>query len=223
MAGATRQSRQPTTIERAELALIDRAAPILCHPVVEAVGKVGKIGDQPPLLILSAAVMGAGLLRRDVKLARTGARMTLAHVLATAVKTAGKDNIDRTRPRSRAENGAYEAGLGTSKDSELRSFPSGHTAGAIAVGQAVAREYPIAGKAAQAAAGMIGVLQVPRKAHFPTDVAAGALIGLVAETAVAATVQLFWQLRSPPKRQDAGAGEGIRTLDPDLGKVVLYP
>jgi hypothetical protein len=27
----------------------------------------------------------------------------------------------------------------------------------------------------------------------------------------------------PEKRKNAGAGEGIRTLDPDLGKVVLYP
>jgi hypothetical protein len=26
----------------------------------------------------------------------------------------------------------------------------------------------------------------------------------------------------PPKGEN-GAGEGIRTLDPDLGKVVLYP
>jgi hypothetical protein len=26
-----------------------------------------------------------------------------------------------------------------------------------------------------------------------------------------------------PSRLSIGAGEGIRTLDPDLGKVVLYP
>ena len=31
--------------------------------------------------------------------------------------------------------------------------------------------------------------------------------------------------RAPKKRrfEKTGAGEGIRTLDPDLGKVVLYP
>jgi hypothetical protein len=27
----------------------------------------------------------------------------------------------------------------------------------------------------------------------------------------------------PAKPRKTGAGEGIRTLDPDLGKVVLYP
>jgi hypothetical protein len=26
-----------------------------------------------------------------------------------------------------------------------------------------------------------------------------------------------------PEKENFGAGEGIRTLDPDLGKVVLYP
>ena len=35
------------------------------------------------------------------------------------------------------------------------------------------------------------------------------------------------RLRDPPNIfnlfEDNGAGEGIRTLDPDLGKVVLYP
>jgi hypothetical protein len=31
--------------------------------------------------------------------------------------------------------------------------------------------------------------------------------------------------KTPPRAMygSAGAGEGIRTLDPDLGKVVLYP
>ena len=27
----------------------------------------------------------------------------------------------------------------------------------------------------------------------------------------------------PLRREDIGAGEGIRTLDPNLGKVMLYP
>ena len=30
-------------------------------------------------------------------------------------------------------------------------------------------------------------------------------------------------LRSILRKEPSGAGEGIRTLDPDLGKVVLYP
>ena len=30
-------------------------------------------------------------------------------------------------------------------------------------------------------------------------------------------------LKTPITKEVLGAGEGIRTLDPDLGKVVLYP
>ena len=30
-------------------------------------------------------------------------------------------------------------------------------------------------------------------------------------------------LKFQPDKENFGAGEGIRTLDPDLGKVVLYP
>ncbi|WP_294392463.1 phosphatase PAP2 family protein [uncultured Sphingomonas sp.] len=184
-----------TTIEQAELALIERAAPWLRKPAVQALAAIGKIGDQPPLLALSGAVMAAGLLRRDVKLARTGARMTLAHVLATAAKTVGKNNLDRTRPREHLEHGNYRMERGRSHDPALRSFPSGHTAGAVALGRAVAREYPNHAVAAQAAAGAIGVLQVPRRAHFPTDVLAGAVIGLAAEALVAGAVTLAWRAK----------------------------
>jgi membrane-associated phospholipid phosphatase len=202
MAG-TRGTRRATSIEKAELGLIDRAAPWFAHPVVKAVGTIGKIGDQPPLLALSGLVMAVGLLRRDVRLARAGARMTLAHVLATAAKTVGKDNVDRTRPRERARRG-YSAELGQSDDPAMRSFPSGHTAGAVAVGRAIAREYPRHALAAQAAAGVIGVVQVPRRAHYPTDVVAGAIVGIAAEALVAGAIALVWRL-SPPRTPDRAA------------------
>jgi hypothetical protein len=35
--------------------------------------------------------------------------------------------------------------------------------------------------------------------------------------------QPFGCASSSIDKRNAGAGEGIRTLDPDLGKVVLYP
>jgi membrane-associated phospholipid phosphatase len=191
-----KDSKRLTPVERAELALVDRTGHLARHPAIKAIGAIGNVGDQPPLLALSAVVMGAGLLRRDVKLARTGARMTLSHLLATAVKTLGKDHIDRSRPRSRIEEGHYEAGTGTSHDPALRSFPSGHTAGAVALGESVAREFPESRTAARSVAGMIGLLQVPRRAHFPTDVLAGAVIGVAAEFVVAVAVDTIWRLRS---------------------------
>jgi membrane-associated phospholipid phosphatase len=70
---------------------------------------------------------------------------------------------------------------GGSRDPELRSFPSGHTAGAVAMARAVARDYPDTASAAYLAAAVVGALQIPRRAHFAGDVLAGAAVGIAAE------------------------------------------
>ncbi len=54
------------------------------------------------------------------------------------------------------------------------------------------------------------------------------LIGYAAALALTAAAFAAVQVARLRQRDDArhrenGAGEGIRTLDPDLGKVVLYP
>ena len=36
-------------------------------------------------------------------------------------------------------------------------------------------------------------------------------------------IRLSAERKEPLSAGNTGAGEGIRTLDPDLGKVVLYP
>ena len=51
--------------------------------------------------------------------------------------------------------------------------------------RAFAREYPEHAAPAVSAAGLIALAQIPRCAHYPTDVAAGMAIGWVAEAAVA--------------------------------------
>jgi membrane-associated phospholipid phosphatase len=187
---------KPSAPERLDLAVVDALEPWLRKRWVKAVGAIGNIGDQPPLLALSAAIMLAGVVQRDTKLARTGGRMTLAHLLATAAKGVGKDHTDRTRPRQRLESGSYEMHGGHSEDPELRSFPSGHTAGAVALARSVAREYPDAAGTAYAGATAIGALQLPRRAHFPTDIVAGAVVGVVAELLVDRLINLWWK-RAP--------------------------
>jgi membrane-associated phospholipid phosphatase len=44
--------------------------------------------------------------------------------------------------------------------------------------------YPQARTVAYGAAAAIALVQIPRGAHYPTDVAAGALVGVAAEAAV---------------------------------------
>ncbi|MEU3518870.1 phosphatase PAP2 family protein [Streptomyces sp. NPDC006654] len=58
------------------------------------------------------------------------------------------------------------------------SFPSGHTAAAVAFTAAVTPAWPTAGAACAVPAVMVSLERVQSGAHYPSDVAAGAAIGL---------------------------------------------
>ncbi|MFH8805411.1 phosphatase PAP2 family protein [Streptomyces sp. NPDC017936] len=60
------------------------------------------------------------------------------------------------------------------------SFPSGHTAAALAFTAAVAPAWPLAGALCAVPAAAVAVERVQSGAHYPSDVAAGAAIGLAA-------------------------------------------
>jgi membrane-associated phospholipid phosphatase len=153
---------------------------------------IADLGDQPQLRTLSLALLAAGLAagRRSgygPRLARAGLRMLIAHEAATLAKDFVKRRIDRTRPRSLQRPGKdHRPSAGRSRRKEETSFPSGHSAGAAAAARAFARELPEYRAAAAAGAGTLALVQVPRCAHYPTDIAAGLAIGLAAEAAVAA-------------------------------------
>ena len=181
-----------TKAEKADLKAARAAAKWREHPVVKTASWVSEIADQPQLLSLCAGTLAVGLVRRDPRLAGTGARMLASAVMAIAAKDMAKRAIDRTRPSVVVDGGRYKMkkGEGTG-DGELGSFPSGHTAGAVAVARAAARGYPQVAPAASAAAGLIAVVQVPRCAHYPTDIGVGAVIGWLAEAAVTAGERLM--------------------------------
>lgn len=170
-------------LSKAEARIIRAAAPRPGSAAEKIAATIGKLGDQPELRTLSAMVIAAGLPGANHRLLRTGIRMLLAHELATLGKDLVKGRIDRTRPhsaKSRRE-AAVKPGRHTAK--AKTSFPSGHSAGSLAVARAVGREYPALEAPALAAAAIVGGLQVPRLAHYPTDVAAGMIVGAVAEAA----------------------------------------
>ena len=91
------------------------------------------------------------------------------------------------RPRSASNRNEKKPKTGKHTAKEKTSFPSGHSAGAIAAARAFSREFPEYGAVAIGGAGVIAASQVPRCAHYPTDVAAGIAIGLVAEALTCAT------------------------------------
>ncbi|MER7214230.1 MULTISPECIES: phosphatase PAP2 family protein [Streptomyces] len=58
------------------------------------------------------------------------------------------------------------------------SFPSGHTAAAVAFAAAAAPAWPLVGALCAVPAAVVAVERVQSGAHYPSDVAAGAVIGL---------------------------------------------
>lgn len=170
-----------SALEGVDVALAARLASHKNHPLVRMLGAVGEIGDQPPLAALSCAVLAYGLVRRHPRVSRLGLSMLGSLVLATAVTGGLKRLVSRTRPHVLLDEGRYAvAWLGRS-EGPSRSFPSGHTAGSVAVARAFARGYPEARQAAYAGASAVALVQLPRGAHYPLDVVAGALIGICVE------------------------------------------
>lgn len=157
---------------------------------VQLLDHVADLGDQPPLRILCGAFIGFGLLAGNRRLAGAGVAMLAAHTLATFVKNEVKERVDRTRPRAAGKPGKDtkpRPGGDTAK--EETSFPSGHSAGAAAVARAFARVYPEHAGKAYAAAGFLALAQIPRCAHYPTDVGAGLAIGVAAEAVTGAVLK----------------------------------
>jgi membrane-associated phospholipid phosphatase len=175
---------------RADAEVDEAVAPLRESLPVRALSFASDLGDQPQLRLLSSALIVFGLASWNRRLSSAGARMLIAHELATIAKGFVKDRVDRTRPRSARSAGQRKIRPGKSKAKEETSFPSGHTAGALAVARAFSREYPEHKAAALAAAGVIAAAQIPRCAHYVTDVAAGVLVGSSAEAAA----NVLWPL-----------------------------
>ena len=177
--------RELHKIERADLKIADGVALDERGAANRLLSKFAELGDQPPLIALSAGVFAFGLASGNRRLARTGLRMLAAHAVATAIKGFIKDEVDRTRPGAALEDKAYKLERGHSKDGGLRSMPSGHSAGLAAVARAAGREYPEIAVPAGVAAAAIAAAQLPSGNHFSSDVAVGVGIGLASEAAVA--------------------------------------
>ena len=148
---------------------------------MRALDLFSKLGNQPELRLLAGGLLAVGTFARNDRLVRAGARMLIAHEAATFAKDKLKGYIDRKRPRSAAPADRKKPKKGRHTAKEMTSFPSGHSAGAIATARAFSREFPEYGAAAIGGAVLVAAAQVPRCAHYPTDVAAGILVGLLTE------------------------------------------
>lgn len=164
-------------------------------------GPLSKLGDQPELRLIAGGLILAGTFAGSDRMVRAGARMIIAHEAATAVKNLVKTEIDRTRPRSAGSRKEKTPKKGNHHAKEETSFPSGHSAGAMAAARAFSREFPEYGAVAIGAASVVAASQIVRGAHYPTDVAAGVAIGLAAEAATNAG----WKAAGMDRRSTGGA------------------
>ena len=155
-------------------------------PLLQGLDLLSKLGDQPELRLIASGLIAAGTLADSDRTVRAGARMMIAHEAATVAKNALKTNIDRTRPRSARSGQEKKVKKGNHTTKEKTSFPSGHSAGAIAAARAFSREFPEYGLVTIGTAAVIALSQIPRRAHYVTDVAAGLAIGLMVEAIASA-------------------------------------
>lgn len=137
---------------------------------------------------------------------RCFARMVLASYAGGLAAQLVKGTVIRVRPRAADladlpnvlatfSNGALS--LADHGSSDLASFPSGHAATAAGLAAALSWRYPHASPFFAAMATLAALQRIVAKAHYPSDVACGAALGL-AVAAACLTV------RPGPLRQPSG-------------------
>jgi membrane-associated phospholipid phosphatase len=175
-------SRQTYRPERLEVGASLEVARWRDHPLVKAAASASQIADQPPMMTLAAAALAIGLLRGDRRMSEAAARVLAGVIATTQLKSQVKRMVTRTRPNTVLDGNRYERKLGGEDAGPVNSFPSGHTGDAVAAARALARVYPEFSGLWWGAAALIGLAQLPSGAHYPTDVAAGAVVGLIGES-----------------------------------------
>lgn len=181
--GSADKTEQP---EQADKEFAQQAGRHREDPSVKALGTFSEIADQIPLSLLCGSVILGGMLSTRPNLTQTGLRIMTAHVMANSVKRLIKNRIRRTRPHVMIEEQTYRFEPGNSQNRHECSFPLGHTAGAVSVAVVVAHDAPTLAVPAYLMAALIGGIQIPRAKHYLGDVAAGALLGLLAGNATLA-------------------------------------
>ena len=132
-------------------------------------------------LWLAAAILLVASGNRGLSVLSAGAVSAgLANVLLLCVK----NRIHRARPCERATSRHFDVGPLAWFPSDRFSFPSGHALNAFAIGSVVALAFPLAAVPVLAVAASVAASRVVLGLHWPSDVIAGAVMGLLIGTSV---------------------------------------
>ena len=98
------------------------------------------------------------------------------------------------------------------------SFPSGHSASAAAFATGIALEWPALAAPIGLLAAGVAASRVATGVHYPSDVLAGAALGMGA-----GILTLWWWPSAPPAPSAAGSAEAIRSPTGDGVVIVINP
>ncbi len=158
--------------ERVDLAVYGAIASTPTPTLDEAMRRLSNAANYSRLSIASGALLAVAGGPRGRRAAATG----LASVAATAafVNVVVKPFGRRPRPDREAEEvpAARHVRMPAS-----RSFPSGHTAAAVAFAGGVGNVLPLVGVPLHVLAALVAYSRIHTGVHYPGDVLAGALIG----------------------------------------------
>jgi len=161
-----------------EAGLVERWVP--AGPPPAALARVSVLANGSRLWFAIAAVLA---LRPGLR--RTSAEGAVAALLAAGGVQVVNHLVDRPRPAVPAA-GVRRPGS--------PSFPSSHTAVGVAFTTAVARRSPRLAAVLAPLAGTLAYGRVRLRVHWPTDVLAGAVVGLAAGRAAR---RLLWSCPDP--------------------------
>ena len=146
----------------------------------DAAEVVQEFGSFPSFGIMGAFYLGGALLdnykAKAVAMDAFAASLVSAGIITTSLKVI----TGRSRPED--DEGTYKF----QPFGGHRSFPSGHTTQAFSLASVVAEHYDEwwIDTISYGIAGGVGLARVEQGAHFPSDVAAGALIGTIVGKAI---------------------------------------
>jgi len=155
-----------------------------CQPWLETARFLSRYGDFPFLLAAGVVALGISLRLRAKAWSRIFTAMILAGILAGLASNVTKLATGRVRPRvEHTEHGWYgpkHEDRWVSVRHDFQSFPSSHAACAFGVFFPLFLSRRAIGPAGLLAAAAIAWSRVQLNAHHISDIAAGALLGVVA-------------------------------------------
>jgi membrane-associated phospholipid phosphatase len=169
--------------ERVDLAVYGAIAATPTPRLDQAMRRLSRAADYSRLSIASGVVLAVAGGPQGRRAAATG----LASVAATAtfVNLVVKPFGRRERPDREAQEVPAERQV---RMPASRSFPSGHTAAAVAFAEGVGGVLPSAGIPLRLLAALVAYSRIHTGVHYPGDVLAGALLGAMIADVTGAVV-----------------------------------